>query len=223
VLITLSVAMLVGCASTAEISAETGGIVEAQWRLLDATETCCAEYQEADFLTLTDEGAEIFLEPGRVRAFDSGKSYFQGVKLGALKGAPTFVVKSHQNFPRRNGLPYVVRPSYVVVDSQFEEVSKVVDIPLCYAQGWGQKETGYFGVVKPVQPDAWGVVIHTSSTSRGTYVEYGNEATTAGGNSVVTVSVDYSFPASPVGKLEILPLTADLRVYLEKKCPELLK
>lgn len=214
--------ILGGCASTAEISQETGGIVRAQWEQLDGAPTCCADYQVGDFIPAAADGLKLNLDPGKARNFESGKSYFVGVELAALKGAPMLVIKSHQNLPRRNGLPYVVRPSYVVLDEGLGEISGGIDVPLCYARGWGERETGYFGVIQLDESRSWGVVFHTSSSSRGTFVKYSGNATTAGGGAVVEASVNYSFPAAPVGELEVLPLTDHMRSYLEKKCPQLL-
>ena len=145
----LAAATLAGCASTAEVTAETNAIVKEQWRALAKTEACCSDVSRLDFAPLGAEGLRFQLAAGAARVFGQDKSYFRGVELGT--DVPEWlVIKSHMNLPRRNGLPWLVRPSYLVLDKDYSETARVLDVPLCYAQGWGQLETGYFGLIRQI-------------------------------------------------------------------------
>ncbi|MBK8285500.1 MAG: hypothetical protein IPK97_11870 [Ahniella sp.] len=105
------------------------------------------------------------------------------------------------------------RPSYLILDEDRKILSSQVDVPLCYAQGWGRRETGYFGLIKLEPQEHSGLLIHSSSTSKGTSISFANSASTA----LTTVSVSYDFPASPIGTLEV-PLDEKLGSHLKRKC-----
>ncbi|MCB1635496.1 MAG: hypothetical protein KDI51_12955, partial [Xanthomonadales bacterium] len=208
-----------GCATTEEITRETNDLVSQQWGRLDSAAECCSALGAIDFNAPTEGGLRFQIAEGNARVFESGKSYFFAMNVSEFRGSEYLVVKSHQNVHRRHGLPYIFRPSVLLVDEN-RQIAADFNIPLCFARGWTQRETGYFGLVK-TNPAIWGAVFHTPRSVQGTSVKFGNSVTTAGGGAVVDVVVDYDFPASPIGELEVFALDPKLRSHLEKHCERL--
>jgi hypothetical protein len=221
VLMVVCTAGLHGCATTGQRMAEQRILVAQQWAELDATPACCESYRDIEFATVESDRLVLSIEPGAARLFPTGKSHFRGASLGVLAGEREIAVKVRFNARDIIDVPTLLRPSFVVLDADLNEIDTQRDIPICFASAWGNDLNGYFGVI-PLDPErAWGLVAFTTTATRGTVVELYTQSTTAGGGVIVESSGVTPLPVAPVGTMEMRRITEDLRSHLLRRCPEL--
>jgi hypothetical protein len=216
-----SAVLLASCASTAQLTDEARDYVEVQKSALAATPPCCASPGDIAFLPATATLSKYEVSSARARVFPEGKSHFVAVTTPDLNASDYIVVKSNPVSWRRHGLRYVFSPSVVAYDREHVESGKWVDLPLCYSQGWSREETGYFAALR-VDPQRHSYLIfHTTNAALTESTHYSGSSTAGGIGYAVSVAVEYDFPHSPVGEIEVGPMSHDLQTYLEKRCPKI--
>jgi hypothetical protein len=196
-------------------------LVEQQWDVLNATALCCENYRDIDFASADGDRLVRRIEPNAVRLFPTGKSHFRGARLGKLASGREVAVKVRFNARDAIDVPTLIRPSFMLLDEDLNEIDTQRDIPICFANAWGDDLNGYFGVIRLDPERAWGLVAYTSAASRGTVVELFSQSTVAGGGLIVEGRSVTPLPVAPVGTLEIRQMTEELRSHLLRRCPEL--
>jgi hypothetical protein len=212
---------LVGCVSNADRQRSVEESTSAEWSELASSETCCSDYSEITFAPASYPKHEVAVASGVAREFDLGKSYFTGIQLSGFANSQVLAIKSQLNPVPSARYSNILVPSFLVLDDQLRVIATHENVPLCHVEAWTQDGHGFWGLVNLDTANAWGLVVFAASSARGTHARMHSSATTAGGGVIVESSLTHFFPASPVGRVEIRSLDAELRAWLERKCPAL--
>jgi|GEM_PF-5384674 hypothetical protein len=214
-------ANLTSCASTAEITQEARGLVQTQKAALAAAPPCCNDLTQISFLPVGTISQKFEVTPGPARVFEQGKSYFIPVAISESAEESFLLIKTVPIQWRLHGLPYIFKPSAVAFDDNFVESGKWIDLPLCFSRGWSSANTGYFSVIELAPKTQSKLIFFTTAAALENSTHYGNSVSSGGIGYAVNIDVQYDFPNAPLGKLEIGPLSSDMKETLQKQCPQI--
>lgn len=212
---------LSGCASVEDLTSDANQRVQQAVNSLQAQPLCCQQLSSANYNLLAPEGrTALSFSPSsaKARTFDSGKSYFHGIKLPTTNHSDVLFVRSHMSGGGRNKFPTIFIPTIQFLNENHLPLTPPKEVPLCFYRGWTALDVGYFGKVK-VPKKARFAVIYTNYESLNKTVSYGSSATTAGGGIVYEATAQYDFPRNVDGTLDIWSQSnSNLEKTLDDRC-----
>lgn len=205
VLLAIACVTTAGCATEGELTRAARARSDSAIEDLDRRPICCEDLPRLRYQLLAQSrfSVNVPTDAPQVRSFQTGRSYFVAVEVPQGDRPIAVNIRSSLLDGGRGMIPTVFVPSVVKLDGDFKPLADQQELSLCFRRGWSKNDVGYFSTLNVDPSRVRYLIFLTDRSNLAGAVPYESSATTANLGSVASMKVNYQFPRSPNGHLDV--------------------